>query len=102
MKKGFRSDVEFGAHGIDEVVEAVLYRCENRAAAVGRREYFDACFVAFDVEVGLHHDWFAIDVHHRCFRSEDGELVGAEAVDIGVFIDLLGEELYAYDRRLNG
>ena len=44
MKKGFRSDVEFGAHGIDEVVEAVLYRCENRAAAVGRREYFDACF----------------------------------------------------------
>ena len=84
-------DFKLGTDGINEVVEAVFDRLEQRTGGGGGCEYFDSCFVALDVEVGIHHAWFAIDVHHGGFGAEDGKLFGAEAVYVGVFLDLLGQ-----------
>ena len=54
------------------------------------------------MEIGFHHQGLAVDVHNGCFGSANGEFSGAEALNIGVFINLPSEKLNANDRRFDG
>ena len=89
--------VEFSTNGVDEVVESAFYWLKYRAVGgCCGCEHSYPCFMTFDIKVGTHHYGFAINVHNGCFWAIDGELVCAEAVDIGVFVDLACEKLDAY------
>ena len=88
-------NVEFASHGGYEIPKALLDRGNERffvLASIFRKEDFYAVVDALHFDVGLHHHRLTVDVHHPGFGAVEGERRGAERLDVGVLVDVLGEK----------